>query len=293
MTKKTSLKIRCRSTKLNCEVEITNLKLVSIDEHGDEIPLSRVSLPVVAAAPSLGLPTPDPTPPLSLRKEEDPFNKAVAPAAKSNAASSKQDNTAHDSPANFAYVGDMKLFGVIPAQMYIYEHVSDILHPYAEVVKLAFCKQLSLGTLLPSIKGSEWDAICLDNPILGFQESVTMNGALYRHRGLYFETDIIFQGILQPVSDFLRKFFRQENLAIRLSTWLGEEHSYRSPINLSTFMLRGSLEHVSVNVMDVLEFYEIGLELTGHNIYDTAEKGMKWNYSYGFFGKLNGAFLVQ
>ncbi len=193
----------------------------------------------------------------------------------------------HDSPANFAYLGDIKLFGVLPGQIYIYEHVSDTLHPYTEVIKIAQSSHLSLATFLPSLKDSDWDAVVLHNTIFGFREETSIGNAFNQQVGFHLETDMAFQGALQPVSDFLHDFFHQETSAIRFSARLCQDRCYGKMIHPSNIVLRGSLNHISVNVLNILEFSEVGVELTGRHLYDTSAKSMKWKLDYGFFGRLN------
>ncbi|KAF4461821.1 hypothetical protein FALBO_11375 [Fusarium albosuccineum] len=264
------------------DATVYNLKLISVDEDGDEIHLQPVTPTKSSNGQSIlkdGLPTPQPTP---MPKAGDPFDKASLPVPVGKSV------TAHDSPANFAYMGDMKLFGLFPSKVYFYQHVSDELHPYDEVVKISSAERLSLANLLPSLKGSDWDAIALEDPILGYQEEQLIGAsAIGRRRGLYFESDVVFQGTLQPVSDFLRDFFHQDKPAIRLSTWLSEGRQYGKLEAPSSFVLRGSLQHMSLDLLDILKFREIGVELSGHQIYHTAARDTKWSFGYGFFGKLD------
>ncbi|KAK3314082.1 hypothetical protein B0H66DRAFT_523455 [Apodospora peruviana] len=238
---------------------VTNLQPVAFDANGQEVPYQLSLDQALGSTSQYGLPTPYPSP---LPKETDPLS-------------------------NSAFVGDMKLFGLVPSKFYVYEHAGSLLHPYNEVIKIAADGPLSLGTFNPSLKGSEWDMIALENPILGFQEEVMLDGTLSRLNGLYFETDLVFRGALQPVSDFLRDFFHQEKPAIRFSAWLGENRNYATPLRVPSFQLRGSLEHVSVNVLDILTFRQIGVELSGYQTYSVAKAGSSWQFDYGFFGKLD------
>ncbi|KAM6511002.1 hypothetical protein FSOLCH5_011448 [Fusarium solani] len=52
-------------------------------------------------------------------------------------------------------------------------------------------------------------------------------------------------------------------------------------------MLRGTLRDVSVNIFDILEFREIGVELLGSRLYDAQTEKMKWHFGFGFFGHLH------
>ncbi|KAI1858009.1 uncharacterized protein JN550_012902 [Neoarthrinium moseri] len=261
---------------------VTNLRSVAFDASGNEVPYELSPDKGLGSAPGSwqhGLPTPDPSP---WPKDTDPFLKAAS--LSSTVAGTP---AGLESLSNSAYVGDMKLFGLIPSKIYLYEHVGSILHPYNEEIRITPDGSLSLGTFMPSLKGSEWDMIALENPILGFQEEVMLDGITSRMNGLYFETDLVFRGALQPVSDFLHEFFQQQKPAIRFSAWLGETRDYARPLSLPSFVLRGSLEHVSVNVLDILTFRQIGVELSGYKTYNLDKRGSSWQFEYGFFGNLD------
>lgn len=190
--------------------------------------------------------------------------------------------------ASVAFVGDTKLLRFIPATIYIYQSAATTWafhsQPYTEIVRVTGTEKLSLGTFVPTLAGSGWDIIQLIDPKLGFVE--TTNGLL-DERGLFFETDLVFTGALQPVSDFLHDFFKQKEPGLHFSAWLGRERAYDRIESLETLMLRGTLRDVSVNIFDILEFREIGFELLGSRIYDTQTEKMKWHFGFGFFGHLH------
>ncbi|KAJ4178514.1 hypothetical protein NW755_013128 [Fusarium falciforme] len=173
--------------------------------------------------------------------------------------------------ASVAFVGDTKLLRFIPAKIYIYQSATTTkaLHsqPYTEIIRVTGTEKLSLGTFVPTLAGSGWDIIQLIDPKLGFVE--TTNGAL------------------QPVSNFLRDFFRQKEPGIRFSAWLGRERAFDRIESLETLMLRGTLRDVSVNIFDILESREIGVELLGSRLYDTQTEKKKWHFGFGFFGHLH------
>ncbi|KAM6509602.1 hypothetical protein FALCPG4_017253 [Fusarium falciforme] len=190
--------------------------------------------------------------------------------------------------ASVAFVGDTKLLRFIPAKIYIYQSATTTkaLHsqPYTEIIRVTGTEKLSLGTFVPTLAGSGWDIIQLIDPKLGFVE--TTNGLL-DEQGLFFETDLVFTGALQPVSNFLRDFFRQKEPGIRFSAWLGRERAFDRIESLETLMLRGTLRDVSVNIFDILESREIGVELLGSRLYDTQTEKKKWHFGFGFFGHLH------
>lgn len=66
---------------------------------------------------------------------------------------------------------------------------------------------ISIGDILSQLKGSPADAIILKNTQFRYSE---VSYSLLERAGLYFETDVIFQGALQLVGDIFRDFFHQE-----------------------------------------------------------------------------------
>ncbi|KLO19379.1 hypothetical protein SCHPADRAFT_935442 [Schizopora paradoxa] len=245
---------------------VYNLHLVSVDEHGHAIPVSKEAPPVLEkiSERTTGLITPEPTP-MAVDDKPDPFLTA-SPAWKG-----------HDSPANFAYTGDIRLLGLLPAQIFIYQHVSVHGCPYDEVITLT-SGAVSLGDLLQDLRGTPLDAIALKQVQLCFARRCFDPR---RPAGVYFETDVEFKGVLQPVSDFLRDFFKQEEPAIHFSAYIGEHRGWNRVAVPSTLLLRGSLEGISLNLFDVFEFKTIGVELLGH------KQGGAWDMGYGFFGEVN------
>ncbi|KAJ3949664.1 uncharacterized protein N0V96_000788 [Colletotrichum fioriniae] len=115
-----------------------------------------------------------------------------------------------------------------------------------------------------------------------------LDGLLSRTKGLYFESELVFRGALQPVSDFFQDFFHQDTPSIRFTAWLDGFRDYAFPPTPPSFVLSGSLDHVSVNVLDVLKFRQIGIELNGYQTYNLSDRGRStWELGYGFFGKLD------
>ncbi|KAI8654332.1 hypothetical protein NCS56_01390200 [Fusarium sp. Ph1] len=223
-------------------LQVYNIRQALVGAHGEEFPL-----PASNTEKEDNLPTPS-----AVLGRKSPLAKSLT--------------------ASVAFVGDTKLLRFIPAKIYIYQSAATTkaLHsqPYTEIVRVTGTEKLSLGTFVPTLAGSGWDIIQLVDPKLGFVE--TTNGLL-DDRGLFFETDLVFTGALQPVSNFLRDFFRQKEPGIRFSAGLAES----------------TLRDVSVNIFDILEFREIGVELLGTRLYDTQKQGMKWHFGFGFFGHLH------
>ncbi|UPK95817.1 hypothetical protein LCI18_006752 [Fusarium solani-melongenae] len=239
-------------------LQVYNIRQALVGAHGEEFPL-----PASNTEKQDNLPTPS-----TVLGQKSPLAKSPT--------------------ASVAFVGDTKLLRFIPAKIYIFQSATTTkaLHsqPYTEIIRVTGAEKLSLGTFVPTLAGSGWDIIQLVDPKLGFVE--TTNGLL-DERGLFFETDLVFTGALQPVSNFLREFFRQKEPGIRFSAWLGRERAFDRIESLETLMLRGTLRDVSVNIFDILEFREIGVELLGSRLYDTQTEKMKWHFGFGFFGHLH------
>ncbi|KAL6366118.1 hypothetical protein LRP88_00214 [Fusarium phalaenopsidis] len=177
-------------------LQVYNIRQALVGAHGEEFPL-----PASNTEKEDNLPTPS-----AVLGRKSPLAKSLT--------------------ASVAFVGDTKLLRFIPAKIYIYQSAATTkaLHsqPYTEIVRVTGTEKLSLGTFVPTLAGSGWDIIQLVDPKLGFVE--TTNGLL-DDRGLFFETDLVFTGALQPVSNFLRDFFRQKEPGIRFSAGLAEsEH---------------------------------------------------------------------
>ncbi|KPM44468.1 hypothetical protein AK830_g2094 [Neonectria ditissima] len=187
-----------------------------------------------------------------------------------------------------AHVGDAKLLGIVPVKVYIFQNgeaISSLYqHPYTEIVRVIGTEKLSLGTLIPGLANSEWDVIQLIDPKFGF-----VGGSKGRmiDRGMFFETDLVFSGALQPVSNFLRDFFKQENPGIRFSAWLGHRRQYDKIEVPGYLLLRGSLRDINLNVFDILQFHEMGVELLGSPQYNVRKKKTEWRFGFGFFGNLH------
>ncbi|KAM0431435.1 hypothetical protein ACHAPT_005412 [Fusarium lateritium] len=236
-------------------LQVYNIRQALVGVHGEELPH-----PPLAKDGNGDLPTPS-----TVLGQKSPLGKSPI--------------------ASIAFVGDTKLLRVIPAKVYIYQSAATThSHPFTEIVRVTGTEKLSLGTLVPTLAGSNWDVIQLIDPKLGFVDAT--NGLL-DERGLFFETDLVFTGALQPVSEFLRDFFHQKEPGIRFSAWLGRERAFNRIESMETLMLRGTLRDVSVNIFDILEFREIGVELLGSRLYDTQAQGMKWHFGFGFFGHLH------
>lgn len=213
-----------------------------------------------------GVPSPPITPAVSI--DENPFE------------STGKTSSMPQLPENHVLMGDVDLFGCIPARLHIFKGQLTKLHPYKEVVQLS-AKQVTIGFIFPELKDGPFDAVVLDNPELCYTD-VSLERA--RLHGTYLETDIIFKGPLQPVQDIIRDVFQQEKPALHVTAHLGTERDWLQPQVSSRLNLRGSFEECSVKVWDILNFTQLGVEV----ILDMAggeDQGV--DVGLGFFGKVD------
>lgn len=186
-------------------------------------------------------------------------------------------------PKSFFVTGDIKLFGFIDSRICIAQGPMLPGHPYTELVTPK-ADTISLGDIVPRLKGSPADAVLLKNTRFRYSE---VSFSRFERAGLYFDTDVVFQGALQPVGDIFRDFFHQENPQLRLNAYLNSQRSWHHPLPTSELALRGSLEHVSVSVLDILTFTKIGISILSYQRPDPRTNKPAWHFGYGFFGDLN------
>lgn len=185
-------------------------------------------------------------------------------------------------PENHVIIGDVDLFGCIPAKLHIFRGQVTKLHPYQEVVQLS-AGQITIGSVLPPLKDGPFDAIVLENTELCYSV-VPLN--VYELEGLYLETDLLFKGPLQPLQDVIRDVFNQERPALHVSAHLGMSRDWIMPYVPPRLVLRGSFDDCSVKLWDILEFTQLGVELT---LEEARDDDGEMNISYGFFGKVDMA----
>ncbi|CAK7232399.1 hypothetical protein SBRCBS47491_008256, partial [Sporothrix bragantina] len=187
-------------------------------------------------------------------------------------------------PDHYVVVGDIKLFGLVDATISVFQGCLTPGHPYSEIVTPKV-SALSASTFLPSLKDSPLDSIALENLRFTYSE---VSFDTRQSAGLYLETDVVFCDDLQPVADILRDFFRQEHPALHVSAYLGSERNWILPLSTVEIVLRGSLEGTNVNVLDVLTFTRVGVEVGFcQRADDDNTGGSAWRRTYGFFGDLH------
>lgn len=118
--------------------------------------------------------------------------------------------------------------------------------------------EISLGSLFPSLAGSDWDV-------------VTFNNASFIHRpktivermpaGLWFEADVAFRGRLKPISDAIADLFRRDVATIHLSAFFGYGKTTNDELVTDAFRLRGSITNLEQDFGPCIRFVEVGIEI--------------------------------
>lgn len=225
------------------------------------------------------------TPAVGTEKKPDPLEQCGViedPSVGNNISKNAPPPRCPQMPENHVIIGDVDLFGCIPAKLHIFKGQITKLHPYQEVVQIS-AGQITIGSVLPSLKDGPFDAIVLENTELCYS---VLPLSVYELEGLYLETDLIFKGPLQPLQDVIRDVFDQEKPALHVSAYLGMSRDWVMPHVPPRLVLRGSFDDCSVKLWDILEFTQLGVELTLDQARDD-DSGM--NIGYGFFGKVDMA----
>jgi hypothetical protein len=140
---------------------------------------------------------------------------------------------------------------------------------------------MSVGTFFPSLENGPFDAIDLSNTkIWWLAKDVTRTMTA----GVWFQTDVKFRGILQPINDVLRDVFAQEKPGLHLSAHLGVTETFSDELVATGFTLRGSIEGINRGFGEFHTFRNAGLQLEVH---PNQTKGSDLTSLYSFFGTLH------
>ncbi|KAK3332264.1 hypothetical protein B0T19DRAFT_482573 [Cercophora scortea] len=192
-------------------------------------------------------------------------------------------NTTDDNliPPGFVLSGTVQLFGLFEQQLYVfYGSASD--EGLRQIVPITK-GTLKISDYIPSLAGTDFEALELQNTQLVYNQYTTLT----QGAGTWIETDMVFSGVLQPVSDFLRNICHQENPAIRVSAFLSTENDWTTPIELGSLRIQGTLPNMSVKLGNILEITQLGISVTLLHVRDRQTLDMKWTHSVSFFGQLN------
>ncbi|KAJ3524594.1 hypothetical protein NM208_g12001 [Fusarium decemcellulare] len=254
---------------------IYNPQFVTLESNGELVPMVP-SGRTTCIDPKTGLVTPQVTPdekpndPFSSEEPRDLLSENMVPGLLSI------------NPIDIVLTGDIRLFNVIPAKIEIYRTLTEA-QPYTEIVRPAKGR-LSLGEFLPSLKDGVLDSIVLDNLRLCYVDDF---GDPFLPSGAYFETDIVFQGAMQPVSDVLRDVFHQEKSALHFSAHLGAYRDWDDPWEVVDLALSASLERISVKAFGIFEWTKLGVEVLASADVDCTNEVNPWSLGFGFFGDVN------
>ncbi|KAK6516224.1 hypothetical protein TWF506_006133 [Arthrobotrys conoides] len=224
------------------------------------------------AAPPPVIPTPEPTPG---ELQNNPLENASSNLNSQSPQPSLDIN-------HLVVIGDINAYGLLPGKLEIYHNVTAH-QPYAEIFRPK-TSSFSLGAFFPSMKGHSIDAIELQNVSFSY---LAYGIDRFEVTGVYLKSDVIFKGVLQPVSDVLHEYFGQENPSIHLSAYIGAVRDWNSFPSPNKLILTGSIEHMSAKLFNFLEFTRVGVELLMDADIDLSRRSTKWHFGYGFFGDVN------
>ncbi|KAK6346045.1 hypothetical protein TWF730_010378 [Orbilia blumenaviensis] len=185
-------------------------------------------------------------------------------------------------PSGFVLSGKLKkLFGAIPGTRLYINYGTAVSHItwVREYVKVA--DSLSLGKLIPHFADNEdLNAIQLENVQLSYVSGMTATTM----PGMWLDTDIVFSGPLQPVSDILRDVFGQTRPALHMKALVSNSYDWTKAPRPPGLNVWGMLENVSVNIGS-LEIVTLGVQLTANRelVYMPKPKDV-WRFGWGFMG---------
>ncbi|KAI4193575.1 MAG: hypothetical protein LQ350_008251 [Teloschistes chrysophthalmus] len=157
-------------------------------------------------------------------------------------------------PKVFVLSGNVKLFGKFDSQ--IYSYYGDVTTGLRQVVPLV-PGTVKISDYLSSLAGSDLESVQLEAVEFVYNQFTTP----IAQAGTWLQADVLFSGVLQPVSDVLRDVFHQDKPKLRLQALLSRANNWARPIQPSSFALRGSLPGISVKFGELVEFTELGLSV--------------------------------
>jgi hypothetical protein len=181
-----------------------------------------------------------------------------------------------DVPKEFVVKADFDLFGKHKVKFY---SLQTPVQGDAQHLRMELPKDISLGAFMPSVAGSDLDAIALRNIVIEFKS----HG---RRAGLMLKTTITLDGMLSPVNSLLRDVFGQTDPRIDVTALLSSSRSAnqcltRVPQPLG-FTLRGELPDVNIpDLFGVLTVTHIGIDVMGTRVGSAGG----YELGYGFFGR--------
>ncbi|KAF3184272.1 hypothetical protein TWF751_000251 [Orbilia oligospora] len=185
-------------------------------------------------------------------------------------------------PSGFVLSGKLKkLFGIIPGTRLYINYGTAVSHItwVEEYVKVA--ESVSLGKLIPSLADNEdLNAIQLENVSLSYVSGLTS----ITTPGVWLDTDVVFSGPLQPVSDILRDVFGQTRPALHMKALVSNTVNWGKVPRPQGLDVWGMLENVSIKIGS-LEIATLGVEITANKelVHIPTMKEV-WKFGWGFMG---------
>lgn len=181
-----------------------------------------------------------------------------------------------DVPDMFVVQSPFLLFGKHKAQLYSLKNVQQT---SGQLLRVIMPEELSLGTFMPSLAGSDLDGIALRNTTVTYRS----RGRL---AGLMLTTTIALSGVLQPVNLLLRDVFGQTTPHIDATALFGSALTASQCLTQVPqplgFTLRGELPEVNIpDLFGVLTVTYIGVDVTGRRLGSSGG----YELGYGFFGR--------
>ncbi|KAK6331789.1 hypothetical protein TWF718_002330 [Orbilia javanica] len=185
-------------------------------------------------------------------------------------------------PSGFVLSGKLKkLYGIIPgARLYInYGTAVSHITWVEQYVKVA--DSLSLGKLIPSFSDNEdLNAIQLENIQLSYISGMTLKTT----PGVWLDTDVVFSGPLQPVSDVLRDVFGQTRPALHMKAYVSTVPNWKKVPKPQGLNVWGMLENISVKIGS-MEVTTLGVQITAaKEIIHVPKLKQVWRFGWGFLG---------
>ncbi|KAF2428911.1 hypothetical protein EJ08DRAFT_719082 [Tothia fuscella] len=188
-------------------------------------------------------------------------------------------------PSGFLSGGKIKLFGLINATLYQFNHDGGVFRPGFQYSIVVLDNDVSLGEKLP-LFGTALDAISLVSPRFTYLNMIMDERTL---PGLKFDCDIIFDGALSDVSSMLKAIFHQDKPSVHMTAKMGYDFDMSKPFIPGQITLSGSLRDISVKAGSgdfSFELKEVGIDLMiTPQVKQVKDKFVRsYSLGYGFFG---------